>query len=113
LDAAPAPIVRSRGQVDALVGLAAPDMGRVDALILDRMQSDVPVIPLLAEHLVGAGGRRLRPLLTVAAARATGAARTTTTAATRRTTSATGAATAARATAAPGTTAGPRSAATT
>jgi len=72
LDAAPAPLVRSRGQVDALVRLAAPDMGRVDALILDRMKSDVPVIPLLAEHLVGAGGKRLRPLLTVAAARATG-----------------------------------------
>ena len=49
-------------------------MAAVDALILDRMQSDVPVIPRLAEHLVSAGGKRLRPLLTVAAARATGAA---------------------------------------
>ncbi|MFW8695326.1 polyprenyl synthetase family protein, partial [Mesorhizobium japonicum] len=37
------------------------------------MQSDVPIIPLLAEHLVSAGGKRLRPLLTVAAARAAGA----------------------------------------
>ncbi|KQS56593.1 farnesyltranstransferase [Brevundimonas sp. Leaf363] len=48
-------------------------MGAVDALILDRMQSSVPVIPLLAEHLVSAGGKRLRPLLSVAAARASGA----------------------------------------
>ncbi|WP_288759052.1 polyprenyl synthetase family protein [uncultured Brevundimonas sp.] len=48
-------------------------MAAVDALILDRMQSDVPIIPKLAEHLVSAGGKRLRPLITVAAARATGA----------------------------------------
>ena len=48
-------------------------MAAVDALIIDRMQSDVPIIPLLAEHLVSAGGKRLRPLLTVAAARVTGA----------------------------------------
>lgn len=48
-------------------------MAAVDALILDRMQSDVPIIPKLAEHLVSAGGKRLRPLMTVAAARAVGA----------------------------------------
>ncbi|HWQ85317.1 MAG TPA: polyprenyl synthetase family protein [Brevundimonas sp.] len=48
-------------------------MAAVDALILARMQSQVPVIPLLADHLVSAGGKRLRPLLTVAAARASGA----------------------------------------
>jgi len=48
-------------------------MRAVDALILERMQSDVPVIPMLAEHLVSAGGKRLRPMLTVAAARAVGA----------------------------------------
>nr|WP_314434317.1 polyprenyl synthetase family protein [uncultured Brevundimonas sp.] len=48
-------------------------MAAVDALIIDRMQSDVPIIPLLAEHLVSAGGKRLRPLLTVAAARVAGA----------------------------------------
>nr|WP_235561418.1 polyprenyl synthetase family protein [Brevundimonas sp. Root1279] len=48
-------------------------MAVVDALIVERMQSDVPVIPLLAEHIVSAGGKRLRPLLTIAAARAVGA----------------------------------------
>ena len=58
--------------MDALVRLAKDDMAAVDALIIARMQSDVPVIPLLAEHLVSAGGKRLRPLLTVAAARAAG-----------------------------------------
>ena len=63
---------RPKGDVEPLVRLAEADMARVDALIIARMQSDVPVIPLLAEHLVAAGGKRLRPLLTVAAARATG-----------------------------------------
>ena len=65
---------RSKGNVEPLVRLAAPDMATVDALILDRMQSQVPVIPLLAEHLISAGGKRLRPLLTLAAARASGPA---------------------------------------
>lgn len=59
--------------MEALARLAQADMTAVDALILERMQSDVPVIPRLAEHLVAAGGKRLRPLLTVAAARASGA----------------------------------------
>jgi len=63
---------RPKGDVDALARLAATDMAAVDALILDRMQSQVPVIPLLAEHIVSAGGKRLRPLITVAAARVAG-----------------------------------------
>ena len=48
--------------------MAAADMAAVDALILDRMQSPVGLIPDLANHLVGAGGKRIRPLLTVATA---------------------------------------------
>jgi octaprenyl-diphosphate synthase len=43
-------------------------MVAVDAIILDRMQSPVGMIPNLAQHLVGAGGKRLRPLLTVSTA---------------------------------------------
>jgi len=62
-----------KGGVDALVRLAAPDMIEIDALLVESMQSQVPVIPRLADHLMSAGGKRLRPLLTVAAARATGA----------------------------------------
>jgi octaprenyl-diphosphate synthase len=58
--------------VDRLVKLAASDMAGVDALIVDRMKSPVSVIPALAEHLIRAGGKRLRPLLTVAAARLAG-----------------------------------------
>jgi octaprenyl-diphosphate synthase len=47
-------------------------MRQVDALILARMQSPVSVIPSLADHLIEAGGKRLRPLLTVSAARLVG-----------------------------------------
>ena len=52
--------------------LTGEDMGAVDALILDRMQSSVGLIPDLAQHLVGAGGKRLRPLLTISAAQLCG-----------------------------------------
>jgi octaprenyl-diphosphate synthase len=70
LDAVTVADRRSKGDVEPLVRLARDDMAAVDALIVARMQSQVPVIPLLADHLVAAGGKRLRPLLTVAAARA-------------------------------------------
>ncbi|MGR4867133.1 polyprenyl synthetase family protein [Caulobacter sp. LARHSG274] len=72
MDAAAATLARQPGSVDRLVRLAAGDMAGVDALITARMQSEVPVIPALAEHLIAAGGKRLRPLLTVAAARLAG-----------------------------------------
>lgn len=69
LDAAAATLPRTSGSVDRLVRLAETDMAGVNRLITERMQSDVPIIPALAEHLIAAGGKRLRPLLTVAAAR--------------------------------------------
>ena len=60
--------------LDALIALAAPDMEAVDALIRRHMDSPVPVIPALADHLIAGSAKRLRPLLTVAAARMAGAA---------------------------------------
>lgn len=72
MDAVKAAIDRPAGSVDQLVRLAQTDMDGVDALILARMQSPVSVIPLLAEHLIAAGGKRLRPLMTVSAARLAG-----------------------------------------
>lgn len=57
---------------ERLWALAAEDMAAVDALILERMQSPIGLIPNLAQHLVGAGGKRLRPLLTVSCARMCG-----------------------------------------
>lgn len=59
-----------------LWALAADDMASVDALILDRMHSPIGMIPDLAQHLVGAGGKRLRPLLTVSCAQMCGYAGT-------------------------------------
>jgi octaprenyl-diphosphate synthase len=66
-------VSRPAGGVDRLVALTADDMIGVDALITERMQSDVPLIPALGQHLISAGGKRLRPLLTVAAGRLAGA----------------------------------------
>jgi len=54
--------------IEHLLTMAADDMVKVDAIIRERMQSSVGMIPDLAEHLVEAGGKRLRPLLTIAAA---------------------------------------------
>jgi octaprenyl-diphosphate synthase len=48
------------------------DLARVNAVIVDRMHSPVALIPQLAGHIVSAGGKRLRPLLTLACARLCG-----------------------------------------
>ena len=72
MDAVKAPAARRTGAVDRLLSLAARDMSAVDALVLARMDSPVALIPALAEHLISAGGKRLRPLLTVAASRLCG-----------------------------------------
>ena len=55
-----------------LVTLLADDMEQVNAQIVARMASDVPLVPELAGHLIAAGGKRLRPLLTLAGARLAG-----------------------------------------
>jgi octaprenyl-diphosphate synthase len=59
--------------LDLLLKLAGPDMRAVDALIREHMDSPVPVIPALADHLIAGSAKRLRPLLTIAAARLAGA----------------------------------------
>src|SRR3546814_13358487 len=41
-------------------------MNEVNSVILDRMQSEVPLIPELADHLIAGGGKRMRPMLTLA-----------------------------------------------
>ena len=51
-----------------LLGLTAQAMNSVNAVILDRMQSKIPLIPALAGHLISGGGKRMRPMLTLAAA---------------------------------------------
>jgi octaprenyl-diphosphate synthase len=54
--------------IDGLVRLTAADMARVNAMILSRTGSDVQMIPEVANHLISSGGKRLRPMLTLASA---------------------------------------------
>ena len=58
--------------VERLHALVAADMAATDRLIHLRMTSGVALIPDLARHLIDSGGKRLRPLLTLAAAQAGG-----------------------------------------
>ena len=55
-----------------LLALVASDMEKVNAQILSHAQSHVELIPELAQHLIDSGGKRLRPMLTIAAARLCG-----------------------------------------
>jgi octaprenyl-diphosphate synthase len=54
--------------LDAMMALVAADMNGVNAVILERMQSKVALIPELAGHLIAGGGKRMRPMLTLASA---------------------------------------------
>lgn len=54
--------------VERLMAATAADMARVNHLILQRAQSHVDMVPELARYLIDSGGKRLRPMLTVAAA---------------------------------------------
>ncbi len=55
-----------------LQDLVADDMARVNQAILENMQSRVPLIPELAGHIIAAGGKRIRPMMTLASARMCG-----------------------------------------
>ena len=74
-NAAPAPAGSPRRPAAALTevqALAAADMAAVDALIRRRLASDVVLVNQVAEHIVAGGGKRLRPMLLLLAARALG-----------------------------------------
>ena len=58
--------------VDRLFRLVADDMEATDRLIHERVGSSISLIPDLARHLIDSGGKRLRPLLTLASARLCG-----------------------------------------
>jgi len=58
--------------IERLSELVAPDMERVNAAILARTGSDVAMIPEVANHLISSGGKRLRPMLTLAMAKLAG-----------------------------------------
>jgi octaprenyl-diphosphate synthase len=67
--AAPAP---RRLALPAIQALAAPEMAAMDALIRQRLASDVVLINQVAEYIIGAGGKRLRPMLLLLTAGALG-----------------------------------------
>src|SRR4051812_43370360 len=58
--------------IERLIDLVTPDMQRVNATILSRTGSDVAMIPEVANHLISSGGKRLRPMLTLAMAQLAG-----------------------------------------
>jgi octaprenyl-diphosphate synthase len=55
--------------LDPMIQLVSADLNHVNSVILQRMQSDVALIPELAGHLIAGGGKRMRPMLTLACAR--------------------------------------------
>ena len=52
----------------SLASLLSPQLEAINACILENIHSTVSLIPQIAGHLIALGGKRLRPLLTVAAA---------------------------------------------
>ncbi len=71
--AASATTAPAQGAFERLVAHVAEDLARVDAMIRERMASEhAPRIPEVTRHLVDAGGKRLRPILTLAAAQLCG-----------------------------------------
>jgi len=63
---------RSDPSLDPMLALTAQGMNAVNSVILARMQSEIPLIPALAGHLISGGGKRLRPMLTLAGAELVG-----------------------------------------
>jgi len=69
---APSDFARPIRQFADAQALASADMAAVDALIRARLASDVVLMNQIAEHIIGGGGKRLRPLLVLLAAQAAG-----------------------------------------
>jgi octaprenyl-diphosphate synthase len=64
---------RPGASIEPLVRLTREPMERVNEIILARAGSNVTLIPEIARHLIDSGGKRLRPMLTIAAAGMCGA----------------------------------------
>ncbi len=61
-----------KAALEPLLQLVSDDMTRVNALILSKTGSDVQMIPEVANHLIESGGKRLRPMITLASAQMCG-----------------------------------------
>ena len=68
--------VQERGDpaaaLEPLMQLVRDEMAEVNQIILSQARSDVALIPELAQHLINSGGKRLRPMLTIGAAKICG-----------------------------------------
>lgn len=62
----------AKPSIEALTELTQVDIQKVNQTIIDHMESPVILIPQVAGHIIGAGGKRLRPMLTLATARMCG-----------------------------------------
>ena len=60
----------SKVDIEALRDLVADDVRAVDALIRERLHSDVALINQLSHYIINSGGKRLRPLMVLLSARA-------------------------------------------
>lgn len=63
---------RPAPNIELLLELVRGDMERVNQLILSKAGSEVEMIPEIARHLIDSGGKRLRPMLTIACAQMCG-----------------------------------------
>ncbi len=54
--------------LEPMMRLVESGMDAVNSVIIERMQSEIPLIPELAGHLIAGGGKRMRPMLTLASA---------------------------------------------
>jgi octaprenyl-diphosphate synthase len=74
LTAVTSPLAAPTGstKLESIQALVETDMGRVNRLIIARLESPISLIPQLAGHLVAAGGKRVRPMLTLIAAQLCG-----------------------------------------
>ena len=70
--AAPRPADAPAMPLEEIRALVKADLAAVDAMIRARLKSAVPLVDQVAEHIIGGGGKRLRPLLCVLAGRACG-----------------------------------------
>ena len=68
----PARTATTPSELPQLRYLVAEDLARVNQLIVTQGQSEISLINDLASHIIAAGGKRLRPSLTIAAARLCG-----------------------------------------
>jgi len=62
------PMASETPSITPLTDLLAAEMARVNAQIVERMGSQVPLVPQLAGHLIASGGKRMRPMMTIAGA---------------------------------------------